>query len=146
MENASKALVIAGGILLSLLILSLLVLLLSSISSSKLTEEEKLAAKELEEFNNQWEAYNKKVLYGTDVLSVVNKAIDNNKTLTEGEKYYVNVVINLGGTDKIELKDISGPTNTYLLGKKENFKSAVFKCTNIEYVEGRVDQIEFEIK
>ena len=36
MENASKALLIAGGILLSLLILSLLVMLLSSISSSKL--------------------------------------------------------------------------------------------------------------
>ena len=81
MENASKALLIAGGILLSLLILSLLVMLLSSISSSKLTEEEKLAAKELKEFNDQWEAYNKKVLYGTDLISVVNKAIDNNKKM-----------------------------------------------------------------
>ena len=79
MENASKALVIAGGILLAMLTISLLFLLLSNINSSKMTEEEKLAAKQLQEFNQQWEAYNKKVLYGTDVISVVNKAIDNNK-------------------------------------------------------------------
>ena len=39
MENASKALVIAGGILLAMLTISLLFLLLSNINSSKMTEE-----------------------------------------------------------------------------------------------------------
>lgn len=213
MENASKALVIAGGILLAILTISLLFLLLSNINSSKMTEEEKLAAKQLQEFNQQWEAYNKKVLYGTDVISVVNKAIDNNKkqrTLTEGEKYYVNVVINFksesfstevirkdkatGEDTPVSLpttinettieKDESSFGSKISLGRwdagtyKENnqitysfssnakyqeqyetadaiyyvtpafkkFKTKVFKCTKINYVEGRVNQIEFEIK
>ena len=108
MENASKALVIAGGILLAMLTISLLFLLLSNINSSKMTEEEKLAAKQLQEFNQQWEAYNKKVLYGTDVISVVNKAIDNNsKALVANEenKYYVNVKVNLKkASTKIKFK------------------------------------------
>ena len=98
MENASKALVIAGGILLAMLTISLLFLLLSNINSSKMTEEEKLAAKQLQEFNQQWEAYNKKVLYGTDVISVLNKAMDNNSKASvedDTNKYYVNVKVNL---------------------------------------------------
>ena len=30
-------------------------------------------------FNQGFEAYNKKLMYGSDVVSVINKAIDNNK-------------------------------------------------------------------
>lgn len=224
MENASKALVIAGGILLAMLTISLLFLLLSNINSSKMTEEEKLAAKQLQEFNQQWEAYNKKVLYGTDVISVLNKAMDNNSKASvedDTNKYYVNVKVNLRkgtdiidfttkitkldlktgitspvkeipvtatGTDKInamrvslstsgelklgnwkddnslivnnqinqvfatlpslkdEYKDIDNQTIYYVDSPLKVFKTTVFKCTNIEYVEGRVHQIEFEIK
>lgn len=213
MENASKALVIAGGILLAMLTISLLFLLLSNINSSKMTEEEKLAAKQLQEFNQQWEAYNKKVLYGTDVISVVNKAIDNNKkenTTTTGEKYYVNVVINFK-SEQFETEVIKKDKNTgedeyvtlpitvdgttikndqstfastlslgrwdagnyienntitynfslntkykeqyvtsdaiyYVTPAVKKFKTKVFRCTGINYVEGRVNQIEFEIK
>lgn len=223
MENASKALVIAGGILLAMLTISLLFLLLSNINSSKMTEEEKLAAKQLQEFNQQWEAYNKKVLYGTDVISVLNKAMDNNSKASvedDTNKYYVNVKVNLRkGTDiidfttkitkldlktgitssenfipatatgtyridvsnvslspsgelklgnwkddntlivdnqinkafaafslKDEYKDIDNQTIYYVDSPLKVFKTTVFKCTNIEYVEGRVHQIEFEIK
>lgn len=80
MENASKALLIAGGILLAILILGLLALLLSSLSSNQLAEEKKTEAKQLQEFNQQWEAYNKKALFGSDIITVVNKAIQNNKS------------------------------------------------------------------
>lgn len=223
MENASKALVIAGGILLAMLTISLLFLLLSNINSSKMTEEEKLAAKQLQEFNQQWEAYNKKVLYGTDVISVLNKAMDNNSKASvedDTNKYYVNVKVNLRkGADiidfttkitkldlktgitssvdfipatatrnkidvsnvhlspsgelklgnwkddntlivdnqinkafatlpslKDEYKDIDNQTIYYVDSPLKVFKTTVFKCTNIEYVEGRVHQIEFEIK
>lgn len=217
MENASKALLIAGGILLSLLILSLLVMLLSSISSSKLTEEEKLAAKELKEFNDQWEAYNKKVLYGTDLISVVNKAIDNNKKmdlLDITNRYYVNIHINFksetftteieeldkrtsvsrsvseatvteGGTsininDRVSFAreiNLGNWNNTppvlkmnnrivqafagitkykdaydegdkiyYVTSAYKKFKTKIFKCTSVDYADGRVHQLNFEIK
>ena len=85
MENASKALLIAGGVLLAVLVLSLFGLLLSNISSNQMAQEKTKQAEQLKEFNQQWEAYNKKALYGTDIITVVNKAIQNNK---ENRKEY----------------------------------------------------------
>ena len=34
---------------------------------------------EISKFNAQFEKYNKETLYGTDILSIINKAIDNNE-------------------------------------------------------------------
>ncbi len=34
---------------------------------------------EISKFNTQFEKYNKETLYGTDILSIINKAIDNNE-------------------------------------------------------------------
>lgn len=42
--------------------------------------------KELITFNKGFEAYNKKVMYGIDIISVLNKAIDNNRKY--GVEYY----------------------------------------------------------
>lgn len=81
MENASKALLIAGGVLLAVLVLSLFGLLLSNISSNQMAQEKIKQAEQLKEFNQQWEAYNKKTLYGTDIITVMNKAIENNNNL-----------------------------------------------------------------
>ena len=50
----------------------------------------------MQEFNQQWEAYNKKGLFGSDIITVVNKAIRNNKsveTMDSNNKFYVNVKI-----------------------------------------------------
>ena len=42
--------------------------------------------KELVAFNKGFQAYNKRMMYGADVISVVNKAIDNNRKY--GNAYY----------------------------------------------------------
>lgn len=78
MENASKALIIAGGILISILILSVLVYSFGNISQYFSSEEKVQQTEQLTTFNNQYESYNKKLLRGTDVISVINKAKDNN--------------------------------------------------------------------
>ena len=98
MENAAKALKIAGGVLLAMLLTSLLIFVFRQISSFSKVQEEQLEAKQLAEFNQQWEAYNKKLLYGTDVITVVNKAIDNNnkmETQDSENAYFVNVTLEL---------------------------------------------------
>lgn len=74
MENASKALLIAGGILLAVLVLSLLGLLLSNISSNQLAQEKRLEAEQLQEFNQKYESYNKKALFGVDIITLQNLA------------------------------------------------------------------------
>lgn len=78
MENAAKALVIAGGILLAIMILSLLVYMLGTTSRMAQAQDEKKVAEQLVAFNNEYEAYNKSRLYGIEVITVVNKAIDYN--------------------------------------------------------------------
>ena len=89
MENASKALLIAGGILIAIIILALLVRSSSTISSfqkQRLTEEEQA---QLEAFNERYTKYVGQYVYGTEVLSLMNKERDDNLVhviLTEGSE------------------------------------------------------------
>ena len=75
MENASKALLIAGGIFLGIITLSILVVLMNNISNIGASQEEKRKAEELAAWNAEWEAYNKGFLRGAEVLTIVNKSI-----------------------------------------------------------------------
>ncbi len=79
MENASKALLMAGGVLIAVLIISLFVYMFTSASSMFQTEEDIERTQEIEEYNKQYESYNRKLLRGTDLISLMNKAISNNK-------------------------------------------------------------------
>lgn len=96
MENASKALLIAGGILLALMTLSLVVYMSGATSRMMEAQDEKKAAEELAAFNMEYEAYNKRRMYGTDIITVVNKAINNNKSMrlnASTDPYYINIII-----------------------------------------------------
>ena len=79
MENASKALLIAGGVLLAILIISLLILTVNKISSFNTTREETVRTEQILKFNEQYEAFNKYNLLGTEIITAFNKVIDNNK-------------------------------------------------------------------
>lgn len=81
MENASKALLIAGTILISLLVIGALVFVYRDITSAKRADEEALKTQQLEEFNKQFTSYERK-LYGTELISLVNKMIDYNANMT----------------------------------------------------------------
>ena len=59
MENASKALLIAGGILLALLIIGSLVLLFSNLQDYQNKTNISVRQSQIAEFNNQFEPYNK---------------------------------------------------------------------------------------
>jgi len=81
MENASKALLMAGTILISLLVIGALVFVYRDITSAKRADEEALKTQQLEEFNKQFTSYERK-LYGTELISLVNKMIDYNANMT----------------------------------------------------------------
>lgn len=112
MENASKALLIAGGVLIAILILSVLVVTINIINSNQKTQEEALATEQLVKFNQKYEAYNKKALRGTDIITLMKMAIENNNSASSDNPYYINVIIDLGN-EKIE--DTS--TRTVVLDK-----------------------------
>lgn len=78
MENASKALAIAAGVLIGVLTIGLLVYLFSSAGSMFNEEKKGIEVQQLKEFNDQYESYHRNLLRGTDVISIINKMINNN--------------------------------------------------------------------
>lgn len=77
MENATKALEIAGSVLLGVLILGLLVFEYRKISNLKKVEEDVKVSQQSEDFNKKFEAYNRN-LYGSELLSLANQIQDYN--------------------------------------------------------------------
>lgn len=122
MENASKALLIAGGVLIAILIVSVLVVTLNIVNSNQRTREKALATEQLAELNQKYEAYNKKALRGTDIITLKNMA------KSEGNAVTVKVT---NGTEEI---DVSIEKN----------KTAIFACTKVEYNNGRISALTFQ--
>ena len=101
MENAAKALEIAAGVILGVLIMSLIAYFLTSIGSWPEQEDSQKMMEQTAKFNLEYEVYDKKGMYGTDVISCMSKAINNNEKYYEGgsflsgqkygETYWVNV-------------------------------------------------------
>ena len=78
MENASKALIIAGSLLISLAVIALLVYTFDRLGVVE-EEQDKIQAEEsVIAFNKEFDAFNKKLMYGVDVMSCINKAINKN--------------------------------------------------------------------
>lgn len=103
MENASKALVIAGGILVAIMVISTL---LYAMSTWKIIPQAQDSSKEIDQiakFNMEFESFDKDYLYGADLISVLNKAINNNDkydAVSTDDPMFINIHFRLD--DKIE--------------------------------------------
>ena len=84
MENASRALVIAGGVLLSLIIIGVVMFAYRGITSLQKEKDISLSNEQVSKINEQIEKYTKKsVIYGSEVLSICN-AIEDYSRRSEG--------------------------------------------------------------
>ena len=79
MENASKALLIAGGMLITIIIVGVLVMAWNNMRELPKTQEQIREAEELSAFNKKYESYAKNGTRGSDLVTVVNMANSNNK-------------------------------------------------------------------
>ena len=86
MENASKALIIAGSVLIALIVISMLVAFFNNLRSLVGTEETTKQTEQAAEFNKQYDAYARAV-YGSELLSTANKINDYNRREADGEGY-----------------------------------------------------------
>lgn len=86
MENASKALIIAGSVLIALLVISLLVSFFSNIRELTGISQEGEELEQTVEFNKQYDVYARNV-YGSELLSIANKIADYNKREAENKGY-----------------------------------------------------------
>ena len=79
MENASKALVMAGSVLIALMIIGALLLMVNNLSSYQETNTVSTREAQVIDFNNQYETYNRKNVRGSDLYSLLNRAVDYNR-------------------------------------------------------------------
>lgn len=78
MENASKALIMAGGILIALLVIGALVLMFNQLSYYQRTETDSEKTQQLAYFNKEYLKYTYDDIKGYELISLVNKVIDYN--------------------------------------------------------------------
>lgn len=136
MENATQALIIAGGILFAILTLSLFVYMFNNMAVMQNAKANQEKTEELASWNMQWESYNKQYLYGLDVLTVINKAEDNNAYYNDSKEYVVTIEV-----DGIEANHNSAIKNLLMVDKK----TTIYTCLGVEYNEyGRVCKMFFQ--
>lgn len=85
MENASKALIMAGSVLIALMIIGALLLMFNNLSNYQDVGIEETRDAQVVAFNNQFETYNRDNVRGSDLYSLLNKVVDyNRRKSTEG--------------------------------------------------------------
>lgn len=105
MENISKALLIAAGMLILIMILSLLVIGYQQISAYYSRKHDATMVEQTIEFNKRFENYNRNDIRGNELISLMNRVIDYNATqVYEEETKFkrLNLSINVGGQDILD--------------------------------------------
>ena len=85
MENASKALLMAAGVLIALVIVGAFMLMMSSLTDYQEKSYQSKADAQTTEFNNQYTGYIRDDIRGSDMFSLMNKVLDyNNRKNDDG--------------------------------------------------------------
>ena len=138
MENATKALIIAGGMLIAMLIVGLLTwgyTQIRALQQANVTEEER---QQVVDFNERFEAYNKKVVRGYQMISLSNLVYDTNARYTEEVGYTpVTIIVDGLSSETAEKEDlesyIQDKYDTMTSNEKNAFKQLYFECTDVKY-------------
>jgi hypothetical protein len=122
MENVSYALKIAAGVLIAILVIGIVVYVWKQIGYMEEAKDDNLVSLNKAEFNEAFLAYDKNLMYGTDVLSCLNKAQNNN------QRYVYN---NYYGVDG---ENISASARTeYFIDVEVEIKSTLSERLNVYY-------------
>lgn len=143
MENASKALTIAGGVLIAVMLAVLVYYVFNHWGESQKMKQEDVETVKVEEFNKSYLSY-EKVLYGSELLGLVNKMSDYN--ISEDVKYNSYSEMDL----TIEIKLLSGTTDN-LFNKTGTYNLFIIKRTidkvmndTVEKYKGNVSDSKWE--
>ena len=95
----------------------------------------------IQKYNYQYEQYFDKEIYGSDVVTIINKAIDNNEKYSiakdennkyiEDEKHCLKIILKFKGVDTLyEMESIN---KAGIEGFIKNFNNSTFKITDYKY-------------
>ena len=149
MENASKALIMAGGVLIGILILSLAAYLFVDLGSTSAEITAQNAQKQITEFNSKFTSYEgykdnegnwQITIY--DIISLAAYAKENNEYYEDVRNEKISVKI-----DNREIQDNDSAQNENLIKNyiKSDGTLVKFNCDNIDYnSRGKVKIIVFK--
>lgn len=116
MENASKALVMAGGILIAILVIGALLLMFNQIGSYENAKTINVKNSQLAQFNLDFEKYtDDNGISGADIISVINKVVDYNKKSGVGNSvnYDIKMSVTVEGLKSFKNKYVSGNNSLF---------------------------------
>ena len=148
MENASKALIIAGTILIGVLLLALMVYLFSGASGLRRAYSNNVNNTRITEFNTKFTKYNiTENMYDSsdgrdyvtirDIVTLANYAKEFNEGLTEEDSVYIKVSLN-----NVNISGNSIEDNNKLLKDYMDYKF-VSKGVTLDNNTGRIKSISF---
>ena len=136
MENASKALLMAGSVLLAIMVISLAMYLFANFYQETSQIEGNVEESQIMQFNNQFTKYegnNQVTIY--EVLSMANLATQNNKQYqyekqeATGENSYISVFLEgkgyIEGATNITEQDIQERYNSYITEQVNNITHSI---------------------
>lgn len=109
MENASKALLMAAGVLMSLIIIGAFMLMMSYLNGYQGEVEQSKKDAQLTEFNVLFDTYNRQNIRGNEMISLMNRIVDyNSRKPDEGwPQFRVLIEIPKEIRDKLNMREIA---------------------------------------
>ena len=95
MENVTKALLIAGGVLLAIMILSILVIFRGRLTGYFERQHESKIIEQDTKFNAKFENYNQETIRGNELISIMNKVVDYNTSIVGVKGDYDRIVMSV---------------------------------------------------
>ena len=151
MENATKALIMAGGILIAILIISSFVLFFGDLNEYEKSKSDSVVQEQVVKFNNQYTSYDRSNLTLNEIKSLYNKIQSNNERAANGDVNYYKITNNIRTLclkpDKTEEQVNITTTKFKELDDRLKNNKYSFKCEVIEYenTDGRVSKMEFSM-
>lgn len=155
MENASKALIIAGSVLIAMLVLSIFIWGWNRVSNYQKAKEDIDTVQQIFQKNKELESYNKQVIRGYELRSLYNLITDMNERYSQDNGFtsitarLILLRPNQGGNIEIKRGDNKLYNNSenslvyffeeYYIKHEDDksylkiFNESYFKCTEIKY-------------
>ena len=142
MENASKALIMAGSVLLAIMVIGLLLFSWGKLSDFKNNDDELEEVDNISKFNLQFANYENRKVYGYEIISLANKVVDYNMRYSDvngaknDEKYKrISMNINLVSNDYLKLLCKGNDSNLL-------FNEINYSIDGIENIVNKAEDIE----
>ena len=144
MENASKALIIAGSVLMAMMIIGAMVLMYNQISSIEQIKTENANIKKMQDYSKRFEEYNR-TIYGSELFSLANLQEDYNKRFNE-EDGYTAITINVNIKNSIPDSEYFKKGNSHLatiLRYKNEIEKEIESCENEKFFKNKGKTIKY---